>query len=39
MKEMRSLIEEEMDKCLVTDDEWDFMLQNSLTLEVKDDPF
>lgn len=39
MKEMRSKIEEEFDRCLVTDQEWKEMLQNKLTQKVENDPF
>jgi hypothetical protein len=31
MKEMRAKIEEEMDRCLVSDQEWNDMLNNGLT--------
>jgi len=39
MKQMRPLIEEEFDRCLVTDQEWKDMLNNKLTQEVENDPF
>ena len=39
MKQMRPLIEEEFDRCLVTDQEWKDMLQNKLTQKVDKDPF
>jgi hypothetical protein len=39
MKNMRKLIEAEMDKCLVTEQEWASMLQNRMTQQVDNDPF
>ena len=39
MKIFREKIEEELDRCLVTDAEWKTILQNKLTLEVESDPF
>ena len=39
MKEYKDKICEEMDRCLVTDDEWKEMLQNKLTQKVQLDPF
>jgi G3E family GTPase len=39
MKEMRTQIEEEMDRCLVTEQEWKEILQNKLTQAIEADPF
>ena len=39
MKQMRLQIEEEFDRCLVTDQEWKEMLQNKMTQKVENDPF
>ena len=39
MKEHKELILAEMDKCLVTDDEWQLILKQEMAMKIEDDPF
>jgi len=39
METMKPKIEEVLDQCLVTDEEWKDMLKNEFTLEIEVDPF
>ena len=39
MKTQKDLIIEELDRCVVTDDEWKEILANKLTQDVQNDPF
>ena len=39
MKQQKDLILAEMDKCLVTEEEWDLLQKQDLTLPIEDDPF
>ena len=39
MKTYKDLIIEELDRCVVTDEEWKEILANKLTQDVENDPF
>ena len=39
MKQYKDLIIEELDRCVVTDDEWKDILANKLVHKIENDPF
>ena len=39
MKMYKDRITEELDRCLLTDEEWEQILKTKMTLDIEEDPF